>query len=260
MKWSLANTPLRLRMRPVFPPVRRNRMKAITRGLIILPLLTAAASSPRYPLYEQLLSRHVCEQGVDYKALKGSRMLAKAVKEMKSIGYQYDEMNKNGKIAYLINLYNLYTLKLIADNYPLQSIRDLEKPWDRNFVPFDGREVSLDYIEHTILRKGFDEPRIHFAVNCASIDCPDLRPEPYTGPQLHTQLDDQAVRFLSDTNRNRRENDILFASKLFKWYGNDFNSRYGGFKAYIKNVLDIAGPVRIKYLDYDWGLNEAQCP
>lgn len=179
--------------------------------------------------------------------------------------------------AFLVNAYNVWTLALIADA-PAEtgSIKDLggflRSPWKRAFIPFLGETRSLDDIEHGLLRgaPGFDEPRIHFAVNCASIGCPALRPEAYTADRWDAQLDDQTRRFLRDRTRNRvlqREPLRIGVSSIFDWYGDDFDSAGGvhGFLARYPEALDLApaetavlrgGGARIAFLDYDWTLND----
>ncbi len=139
--------------------------------------------------------------------------------------------------AFLINAYNAYTVELILTKYPdLASIRDLGSllatPWKRKWVSLLGTTVSLDDIEHEMLRKRgrYDEPRIHFAVNCASIGCPALREEAFVGERLEAQLEEQTVRFLSDRSRNRynAERTRLDVSKIFDWYGEDFRLGHHG--------------------------------
>lgn len=184
--------------------------------------------------------------------------------------------------AFLINAYNAYTVELILGKYPdLASIRDLGSllttPWKRKWVPLLGATVSLDDIEHEMLRKRgrYDEPRVHFAVNCASIGCPALREEAFVGERLEAQLEEQAVRFLSDRTRNRYsvERGRLEVSKIFDWYGEDFRLGHRGiaslpafFARHADRLADSAGDrdrlrsqkVEITFLDYDWKLNDAR--
>ena len=236
--------------------VMQNNIKAILITLI-LGVLFAYGSEGKYSTYAMLLEDHVCEKGVDYSAYKDDPLREKARKEMTVSKEQYQGLSEKEKIAYLINLYNFYTLELIAENYPTESIRDLKKPWDRDFVPFKGKEVSLNHIEHEVLREDFDEPRLHFALNCASIGCPKLRNEPYVSAKLDEQLNDAAAIFLGDPKRNRLKGKKFYASKIFDWYGQDFESKYGGWKNYIEEVLDKKD-LKFKYLEYDWSLNEAK--
>ncbi len=210
-----------------------------------------------YSCYGKALTGFVCPAGVDYTGLKQSGLLDSCAGEFRLTEKEYASQSDPGKIAYLINLYNFYTLRLIVENYPLKSIRDLKKPWKRKFVPFLGKSVSLDYVEHTVLRKDFDEPRIHFAVNCASIGCPPLYSEPFTAEKLESQLEASAKLFLTTGDRNKVEKNVLHLSKIFDWYGSDFDGKYGGYKNYIKTVMGLDGDYRVKFLDYDWGLNDS---
>ena len=180
--------------------------------------------------------------------------------------------------VFLVNAYNVWTLALIADAPPeTASIKDLggflQSPWKKAFIPFLGETRSLDDIEHGLLRgaEDFDEPRIHFAVNCASIGCPALRPEAYATARWDAQLDDQTRRFLRDRTRNRvlqREPLRLGVSSIFDWYGGDFD-RAGGVHGFLARYPDALGltpaetaalrrdDARIEFLDYDWRLNVA---
>ena len=192
----------------------------------------------------------------------------------------FNTFSKPQQMAFLINAYNAFTVALILTRYPkLASIRDLgsllSSPWKPKFIALLGTEMSLDNIEHDTLRaKGrYDDPRIHFAVNCASIGCPMLREEAFVGERLEAQLDEQALRFMSDRSRNRFAEGKLQLSKIFDWYGDDFKQGYkgitslGAFAARYANALADA-PVdreRIKaqgleigFLDYDWKLNDAR--
>jgi hypothetical protein len=178
--------------------------------------------------------------------------------------------------AFLINAYNAHTLALIADApVDTHSIRDLgnllRTPWQRELAPLLGKTRTLDEIEHGLLRgaPGFAEPRIHFAVNCASVGCPALRPEAYTAARLDAQLDDQTRRFLRDAVAGgvaRHRPLRLEVSSIFDWYGDDFDS-VGGVRAFLARYpaelgLDAAavaalraGRGEIDHLDYDWRLN-----
>lgn len=177
------------------------------------------------------------------------------------------------RTAFLINAYNAYTIELVLTRYTqMKSIRDLgnllRSPWKRRFAPLLGRQRTLDDIEDDLLRgaEDFDEPRIHFAVNCASVGCPTLRPEACTAERLDAQLDDQTRRFLTDRSRNRIEDDRLAVSSIFNWYAKDFESAGGVhmFLARHAGALGASpaqpqalgrGALRMHYLDYDWALN-----
>ena len=216
---------------------------------------------------------------VDYRCFEGRReeldrylgALSGVSREVFS-GWPADE-----QLAFLINTYNAFTVELILGTYPdLESIRDLgsflRSPWKKDFIALFGDTVSLDDIEHGMIREPgrFDEPRIHFAVNCASIGCPALRREAYVAARLEPQLEQQTVRFLADRSRNRFRDGELEVSSLFDWYGDDFTRGWRGadslgeFLALYSEALGLtaaqrqalaAGSLRIDFLDYDWRLN-----
>lgn len=183
------------------------------------------------------------------------------------------------KIAFWINVYNAFTIKAILENYPVESINDLHSGgriighifsttvWDDDFIIINDKEYSLNDVEHKILRKEFEEPRIHFAIVCASISCPQLRHEAFIPDKLEKQLMDQAIQFFADESKNKFDvkNKIAYLSKILDWFEEDFGendeevlkfvSKYLNTKLsaqIIKNIDDWS----IEYLDYDWGLNE----
>ncbi|MFN0305600.1 MAG: DUF547 domain-containing protein [Burkholderiales bacterium] len=195
---------------------------------------------------------------------------------------EFKGWTKPQQLAFLINAYNGWTLELILTRYPdLKSIRDFgylpfNNIWKKKWFTFLGREYFLDGIEHEMIRAPgvYDDPRIHFAVNCASIGCPMLREEAYVAERIDQQLDEQTTRFLSDRSRNRVNKDgVIEASKIFDWYKGDFNKNLKGIKSseeffgrYAAQLTDNAehqklvreGKASIKYLDYDWTLNQAR--
>jgi hypothetical protein len=184
---------------------------------------------------------------------------------------------RDSQLAFLINAYNAWTVKLILSAWPdIQSIRELgsllRSPWKKAFIPLLGDTVSLDDIEHGMIRAPgrFDEPRIHFAVNCASIGCPALRREAFIAADLEIQLEDQTRSFLGDPSRNRLNNGYLEISSIFKWYRDDFERLWrdsdslerflGGYAEALglsprekQQILD--GELPIEFLEYDWRLN-----
>lgn len=229
--------------------------------LIILGAAAAAAAFDHsYQTYGAFLDRHVCEDGVNYEAVVADTATAAIAQRLSSVGEsQFDSFGKDQQLAYLINVYNFYTIELIKEHYPLEvGIRDIGKPWDRRFVPLFGDTVSLDHVEHGIIREEYSEPRIHFALNCASKGCPSLLDEPYTAEKLDRQLDRSATAFLTDDSRNRVEGNKLYLSEIFKWYGGDFRDKHGGYVDYVKKKLNLKGRYRVKFLEYDWSLNDAK--
>jgi hypothetical protein len=239
-----------------------------------------------HALWNTLLASHVhwtadgSTSKVDYVGL--SRESAKLDDYLEQLSHvdsaAFNALNQNDRQAFLINAYNAATLQLILSRYPkLESIKDLgslfSSPWKRDFVVLLGKTRSLDSIEHELLRGAADysDPRIHFAVNCASIGCPALRPEAYVGSRLDAQLTDQTRRFLGDRSRNRYDakSDRLEVSKLFDWYAGDFDDHAGGVAAFLDMHADALGlnestrerlrqgKLAITFTDYDWKLNQS---
>ncbi len=182
------------------------------------------------------------------------------------------------QIAFLVNAYNANTVALVLTRHPdLASIKDLgglfSSPWKQRFVALLGATRSLDDIEHGLIRGGVgrNEPRVHFALNCASIGCPALRPEAYRGEALDAQLGDQTTRFLADRERNRYDPaaQALAVSQIFAWYGKDFERAAGSVAKFLAPhaaALSADAPVReriaaatlpVTFLEYDWRLNDA---
>lgn len=170
------------------------------------------------------------------------------------------------QFAFYINAYNAWTIKLILTGYPdVESIKDygslFKSPWKKKFVNIKGEIVTLDHIEHDILRPQFKDPRVHFAINCAAKSCPPLYREAFVGQQLNTQLDDAARRFVNDARFNRLEGNTLYVSSIFKWFKEDFNGDIVGFfeEYALPDLKEAIGAneqhLKVKYLDYDWSLN-----
>jgi hypothetical protein len=200
---------------------------------------------------------------------------------------EFNAWSKAQQMAFLINAYNAFTVEKILTRYPdIQSIWDFGKvfgnPFKDRFFTLFGREFSLDMIEHDTLRRpgAYDEPRVHFAVNCASVGCPMLREEAYVAARLDAQLEEQTRRFLSDRSRNRynAQDNTLEVSAIFRWFSTDWTSGYRGFDGkgepmqsreqffarYAALLADTAeqqnrlrsGKVALRHLDYDWALND----
>ncbi|WP_341937405.1 DUF547 domain-containing protein [Marinimicrobium sp. C2-29] len=239
----------------------------------------------QHKTYAEVLENHVewSEDGtastVDYQALKaGPDNLNQYLEQLSGVEKSsFDNWNKDQQLAFLINAYNAFTLKLIIDNCPLDSIKDIgafwQNPWKKRFFTLLGEDMHLDQVEHDIIREpgAYNEPRIHFAVNCASIGCPALRTEPFTAERLEQQLEDSTERFLRDETRNRYRDGQLEVSSVFKWYREDFERGWQGidslhdfFLGYTEE-LDLdedaqetlrSGEMDYRFLDYDWSLNE----
>ncbi len=249
----------------------------------------AQAFDASHAAWTALLQRHVLllrggqASQVRYAGFAADRATLKAYLDGLSAlpKASFDGWPRTTQMAFLINAYNAFTVELILTKYPaLKSIKDLgslfSSPWKPKWISLFGDKVSLDDIEHGMLRaRGrYDDPRIHFAVNCASVGCPMLREEAYAGERLEAQLDEQTQRFLSDRTRNRWnvQRGRLELSKIFDWYGEDFRLGHRGIRSLPAFVAGHAerladdeaararlrsGQAEIDFLDYDWSLNDA---
>lgn len=267
-------------------------MKAISPALPLLIVLASVSIEARdfdhaYAAYAEVLARHVRPSGVDYAALKTDRAALDRVVEAFDAPDASAEprWSREQRMAFWINAYNALTLRLIIDHYPIQSgwltlqprnsIRQIDGAWTDRRWRAAGRTVSLDDIEHQILRPTFRDARIHFAVNCASVSCPPLAREPYRPDSLADQLDAAARRFLASREGLQMDGDTLHVTSLFKWYGDDFTAAYAPRvpgprsekERAILGVIVAYGPAdaaararlgtaRIRFLDYDWSLND----
>lgn len=218
-----------------------------------------------------LLEKYVSEDAgkVDYAGLKKDRAALDAYLE--SIArVDAKTLDTSEQKALLINAYNAYTLELILENYPgVESIRDLDKPWDSSRYKVAGYTLSLNDIEHGLLRPIYKDPRIHFVVNCASIGCPALRATHYSGDdeELEKQLEDATKSTLNNARYVSIRGDEVAVTKILKWYGEDFtDSSFQGHAesvlAYIARYNDAVakkveeGDPEITFLDYNWKLND----
>ncbi len=215
--------------------------------------------------WTELLQKHVSEAGeVDYKGFIKDSILLDEYLTILSEHPTGSNWNEEEKIAYWINAYNAFTVKLIVEHYPLKSIKDISdglpminSPWDMKFFKIGKVDFDLNTIEHEILRKEFNEPRIHFAINCASISCPKLRNEAFTAAQLDIQLDDQAKQFIIDPSKNEISDKAIKLSKIFDWFKSDFTKKQS-LSLYLQtySVVQLSDELKIEYLEYDWNLNE----
>lgn len=164
--------------------------------------------------------------------------------------------SKNDSLAYFINAYNAVTVKLILDSYPIRSIRKLITPWRFKRFVLNGKKVSLNHIEHSVLRK-MGEPRIHFAINCASASCPKLLNKAFYAHTMENQLEQVTNDFINDEKRNQLSEKEMYVSRIFQWFAEDFGSkkeRHAFIRNYAKQPIEKNA--KIRFLDYDWSLNE----
>lgn len=264
-------------------------MKRLQILLLVLALgisfsAASAGFDHQHPTWNQLLSAHVtwlrggAASTVDYDGFRRDETrLGQYLATLSGVSRStFDGWNDNQQLAFLINAYNAFTVRLILNQEPdLESIRDIGglfgSPWSQRFFSLLGKDRTLDEVEHEMIRPWFGDPRIHMAVNCASIGCPALAKTAYTADALDSKLDDAVTRFLSDSTRNRYKpvTHQFKVSPIFKWYGDDWNARSGypdGVRGFLLEHLALlspegstspadAGNADIEYLDYDWSLN-----
>jgi hypothetical protein len=276
--------------RPILATIRFWLLPAM---LMVLTSLPAQAFDHAHREWNALLGKHVRlitdgrASQLDYLGIAADRIALKTyLTSLSAVREEdYRQWSKAQRLAFLINAYNAWTVELVLGKYPnLKSIKDLgsvfQSPWKKRFVPLFGREVSLDDIEHGMIRaqgefREFDDPRIHAAVNCASIGCPMLSAEAFVADRLDAQLEDGMRRFIADRSRNRFDaaTGRLQVSKIFDWYGKDFEKGHQGFTSlaatfarYAEQLADAPdarerirrGDYRIEFLDYDWRLNDTR--
>lgn len=245
---------------------------------VVLASSSYAASSwafdHAHTAWNQLVQRYVRDGQVQYSDWKetGRSELAAYLAQLQAVSPEaYASWSEPEKLAFWINAYNAYTVQLVLDSWPLKSIRDIGllpgAAFRRHFIPLQrlrGARLSLNDIEHGILRKEFREPRIHFAIVCASKSCPELRNEAYRGRDLDRQLDEAARRFLSDPRKNRfaPSEGKVYLSRIFQWFQDDFVAAAPTVLAYVAKFAAPemgeflqAGRAEVDYLDYDWSIN-----
>lgn len=227
-------------------------------------------SSPiNHERWDQLVKKHVKDDGfVDYKGfIRDSMELNRYLDQLSAVHPDDKSWSRNEQMAYWINAYNAFTIRLIVRNYPVESIKDIKKGiafvnsvWDIKFIKIQGFTYDLNNIEHNILRPVFKDARVHAAINCASYSCPRLRPEAYTSEKLDSQLEDAMKKFLADPLRNKITADKAEISEIFKWFKGDFDRDAGSLIAYINkfSTQKISDKTELKYLNYNWTLNEAK--
>jgi hypothetical protein len=252
-------------------------MKKFLLSLLLIPLLSCAKSENKlaipneaYPTtteqaaakidhsqWNALLQKNVSKSGnVNYKGFqKDSKQLQSYLDELAS-NVPTKSWSKNAVLAYWINAYNAFTVKLILDNYPVKSIKDISNPWGKKFFTLGTTKYSLEQIEHEILRK-MSEPRIHFAINCASFSCPNLLNEAYTESQIEKQLASAAKAFVNDKTKNTITANKVEISEIFNWFSSDFKTK-GSLIDFLNqySAVKINSKAAVKFKTYNWSLNE----
>jgi len=242
----------------------RNLLVAI---FLLSPCLSMAAEMVDHRPWSELLASHVRQGRVDYPGFKKDEARLDGYLEILQRS-RPEGLARADRLAFFINAYNAWTVKLILmhfrDGRPVASIKDIgglfSSPWSLKICRVAGEVLSLDDIEHDIIRPEFKDPRVHFAVNCASKSCPALLDTAYTGERLEEQLDGRAAFFINDSRYNYLQGDTLYLSRLFSWFANDF----GDIKQFILHHADsglkeglqkVGSAVKVEYLDYDWTIN-----
>lgn len=263
------------------------KKRAIILSILLIPVLAVCSRAEKNTSYKaadpqqkidhshaaftSILKKHVKGELVDYASLKRNATQLNAYLDSLAAVPEptFNKWDKNQQMAFLINLYNAATLKLIIDHYPIKSIKDIgsafKGPWKQEVVRVFGKTDTLDHIEHDLLRPKYKDPRVHFAVNCASIGCPSLRAEAFQASKLDAQLDEQGRIFLRDPSKNRLDakNKILYLSEIFDWFKADFTGKSGTIEKFVSTYVTDAdrkviqqGGLTIKNTKYDWNLNK----
>ncbi len=232
---------------------------------ILLVISAFAQKAPSHQQWDNVLKKYVNNYGlVNYRALQKDPAELNSYLKTLSNNPPQDNWSADEQKAYWINAYNAFTVSLILQHYPVKSIKDIagkiykiNTPWDIKFITIGGRKYDLNNIEHGILRKKFNDPRIHFALVCASISCPRLRIEAYTAANLNAQLEDAGRSFLNDKSKNNISTARADLSKYFSWYKGDFTNN-GSLPDFINmySQTKINSNTKITSLDYNWSLNE----
>jgi hypothetical protein len=256
--------------------VRRVAVVLIAIAVFTVSTATVSAAGPDYKLWQDLLSKHYDPaRGMDYKSLKQDKATRDRLRQQMA-AVDVASLSKPEQLAYWINLYNISTVNVVAESYPVDSIRDISTDpiirlnvFKKPSVQVKGGTMSLDDVENKKIREVFKDPRIHFAINCAAESCPPIRPEPFTGARIDQQLDDQARKFLIGPHGVRLEDDggelTLHVTKILDWFKDDFESWGGGTLPFLRKYLtpdkvkriDAAkGRVELEFDDYSWKLND----
>jgi hypothetical protein len=247
-------------------------------GLLLAALPAAAVNPPDYKLWGDLLAKYYDPaKGMSYKALKANdkKTLDELRRQMAQV--EVGALPRNDQLAYWINLYNISTVNVIVEHYPVESIRDISTDFiahlnvfKKDYVQTKKGPMSLNDVENDKIREPFKDPRIHFAINCAAKSCPPIRTEPYVGARVSEQLDDQARTFLNGPHGVRLEKNggelVLHTTKIMDWFKDDFEKWSVGRVTFItkyvppdkRRQIEAAGnQIDFKFDDYDWKLNDA---
>ena len=230
--------------------------------------ITSSALPVSHHLFDSLLQKHVDKDGwVNYEGIiQDSVLLNDYLIHLSKNPPDTATWTKQEEMTYWINAYNSFTLKLVIMHFPIQSIKDIgskisipfiNSVWDIKFIKIGDHELDLNNIEHDILREKFNDPRIHFAINCASISCPKLLNKAYFASTIDKTLSERSKNFINDMNKNIITSKNVEVSKLFLWYGDDFTKK-GSLIDYLNEYskIKIEKDAKISYKEYDWKLNK----
>lgn len=219
---------------------------------------TKEALIPTHEIWDNLTKKYVSANGkVNYQGFKTDIFLLQEYLKTLEANVPSANWARNEKLAYWFNLYNAATVYLVASNYPVNSIKDINdgKPWDKKFISSGAKTLSLNEVENTIVRPNYNEPRLHVAFNCAAVSCPNLLNEAFIANKLDRQLNKLAKQWISDISKNDLTNpNQIKISQIFNWYTVDFKDGVIPFlnKYHTNPILQTA---KIEYLEYDWSLN-----
>jgi hypothetical protein len=231
--------------------------KLLVLFVLLFAVIISSAQTVNHSLWQTLLENHVSSDGnVNYKALKSNSSQLNTYINQLSKSTPSERSSKEEKLAYWINAYNALTIDLILRNYPVKSIKEINNPWKQRLWEFGKNNYNLDEIEHEILRN-MNEPRIHFAIVCASYSCPKLQNEAFTAEKLDQQLTKVTKEFLADTNRNQISENSIKISKIFDWFSKDF-TKNGSLIDFLNlyTEVNISPNAKKRYKDYNWALND----
>ena len=224
---------------------------------IFLSGKTAVVAQPDFKSWDTFLKKYVSVSGdVDYKSIKANKKELEAITKAFSETSVLTSWSKNDQLAFWINAYNVFTIDLIVNHYPIKSIQNLDggKPWDVKRIAIGGKKYSLNNIENDIIRPQFKDARIHFAVNCAAKSCPPILNSAFFGKTLDEQLDAVTKKFISNTKYQNITPGKMTLSKIFDWYKVDFGDIFTFINKY--NAIKVNKNTAIVYKEYDWSLNE----
>lgn len=238
-------------------PISKIEKDTVIKDSISLNNVITKQPANTHEFWGNLLKKHVSDKGnVDYKSFKKDHnALIVYINALQTV-MPNEKSSRAYNLSYWINAYNAMTIDLILRNYPIKSIKDIKNPWDQHHWELNERWYNLNDIEHKILRK-MNEPRIHFAIVCASYSCPKLLNEAFTPEKLETQLTKATSDFLNDSERNNISENNLELSKIFQWFAKDFKQD-GTLIDFLNKYSDIniSSKAKKSFKDYNWGLNE----